>query len=240
MPGPRGPSTSTPGSTSEPRSLGHTAVFGRFPLDDEVPFEPVVEVYSRPRYDALTSAARPSHEDPRDRAVGLGATPEGGWARAPPEDWSTLVAVVTEEGPVGYGSAFTNVDLVRAALAQLEPLYRGVGDRTERPPRSSTRTRSGSGGRSLTHAISGIDIALWDLFGQATGQPVSRCSAAGTPNASATPRSLCAGRELAAQLNVSWRRGSCLQARLGSVRAGEHGNRRDLAWHDRAARLHGR
>ena len=29
-------------------------------------------------------------------------------------------------------------------------------------------------GGTLTHAISGIDIALWDLFGQATGQPVSR------------------------------------------------------------------
>ncbi|MGO4832511.1 mandelate racemase/muconate lactonizing enzyme family protein, partial [Rhizobiaceae sp. 2RAB30] len=26
----------------------------------------------------------------------------------------------------------------------------------------------------LTHAISGIDIALWDIFGQATGQPVGR------------------------------------------------------------------
>ena len=29
-------------------------------------------------------------------------------------------------------------------------------------------------GGSLTHTISGIDIALWDLLGQATGQPVGR------------------------------------------------------------------
>jgi L-alanine-DL-glutamate epimerase-like enolase superfamily enzyme len=29
-------------------------------------------------------------------------------------------------------------------------------------------------GGSVTHAISGIDIALWDLLGQATGQPVGR------------------------------------------------------------------
>ena len=41
-------------------------------------------------------------------AVGLyGATPEGGWdAELTPDDCvHTLVAVVTEEGPVGYGSA---------------------------------------------------------------------------------------------------------------------------------------
>lgn len=29
-------------------------------------------------------------------------------------------------------------------------------------------------GGTLTHAISGIDIALWDILGQATGQPVGR------------------------------------------------------------------
>jgi L-alanine-DL-glutamate epimerase-like enolase superfamily enzyme len=29
-------------------------------------------------------------------------------------------------------------------------------------------------GGTITHAISGIDIALWDIFGKATGQPVSR------------------------------------------------------------------
>ena len=29
-------------------------------------------------------------------------------------------------------------------------------------------------GGSLTHAISGIDIALWDILGQACGQPVGR------------------------------------------------------------------
>ena len=62
------------------------------------------------------------------RAVGLyGATPAGGWdAELTPDDGvHTLVAVVSDEGPVGYGSAFTNADLVKAALAVLEPLYRG-------------------------------------------------------------------------------------------------------------------
>jgi L-alanine-DL-glutamate epimerase-like enolase superfamily enzyme len=113
------------------------------------------------------------------QAVGLrGATPEGGWSQElrPEDSVHTLVAVVTEEGPVGYGSVFTNVDLVRAALAQLEPLYRGAS--AIEPERTSEILHQntfwlGRGG-TLTHAISGIDIALWDLFGQATGQPVSR------------------------------------------------------------------
>jgi D-galactarolactone cycloisomerase len=112
-------------------------------------------------------------------AVGLhGATPAGGWsAELRPEDSvHTLVAVVTEEGPVGYGSAFTNVDLVRAALGQLEPLYRGAS--AIEPERTSEVLHQntfwlGRGG-SMTHAISAIDIALWDLLGQATGQPVGR------------------------------------------------------------------
>ena len=112
-------------------------------------------------------------------AIGLyGATPEGGWSHelTPEDSVHTLVAVVTEEGPVGYGSAFTNVDLVRAALAQLEPLYRGAS--AIEPERTSETLHQntfwlGRGG-TLTHAISAIDIALWDLLGQATGQPVGR------------------------------------------------------------------
>jgi L-alanine-DL-glutamate epimerase-like enolase superfamily enzyme len=112
-------------------------------------------------------------------AVGLfGATPEGGWSNElrPEDSVHTIVAVVTEEGAVGYGSAFTNVELVRAALAQLEPLYRGAS--AIEPERTSEILHQntfwlGRGG-ALTHTISAIDIALWDLFGQATGQPVGR------------------------------------------------------------------
>ena len=48
-----------PGSTSANlRSLGHVRCPRPiFPLDDDVPFEPVVELYSRPRYRVLTAAA---------------------------------------------------------------------------------------------------------------------------------------------------------------------------------------
>jgi len=113
------------------------------------------------------------------RAVGLvGATPEGGWsAELRPEDSvHTLVAVLTDEGVTGVGSVFTNVGLVRAALAVMEPLWRG--EQALEPERVSEKLHQhtfwlGRGG-SLTHAISGIDIALWDILGHVTGQPVGR------------------------------------------------------------------
>ena len=113
------------------------------------------------------------------RCAGLrGATPEGGWSNEirPDDCVHTLVAVHTDEGPVGLGSVFTSDGLVRAALAVLEPLYRG--ENALEPQRVSEKLHQhtfwmGRGG-SITHAISGIDIALWDLLGQATGQPVGR------------------------------------------------------------------
>jgi L-alanine-DL-glutamate epimerase-like enolase superfamily enzyme len=113
------------------------------------------------------------------RAGGLaGATPEGGWsAELETEDSvHTLIAVHTDEGLTGIGSAFTNVGLVRAALAVLEPLWRD--ENALEPERVSEKLHQhtfwlGRGG-SLTHTISGVDIALWDILGQATGQPVGR------------------------------------------------------------------
>jgi D-galactarolactone cycloisomerase len=113
------------------------------------------------------------------RAIGLrGRTPEGGWSNElRPEDCvHTLIAVHTDEGLTGWGSVFTNDQLVRAALAVLEPLYRG--EHALEPMRVSEKLHQntfwlGRGG-AITHAISGIDIALWDILGQATGQPVGR------------------------------------------------------------------
>ncbi len=53
-----------------------------------------------------------------------------------------------------------------------------IGERADEPMRVSERLRQstfwqGRGG-SVEHAISGIDIALWDLFGKVCNQPVSR------------------------------------------------------------------
>ena len=113
------------------------------------------------------------------RAVGLrGATPEGGWDNElrPDDCVHTLVAVLTDEGVTGLGSVFTSDHLVQGALRVLEPLY--LGENALEPERVSEKLHQntfwqGRGG-SITHAISGIDIALWDLSGKATGQPVGR------------------------------------------------------------------
>jgi len=113
------------------------------------------------------------------RAYGLrGGTPEGGWSNELRlEDCvHTLVVVRADEGLTGVGSVFSNDGLVKAALAVLVPLYRG--ENALEPERVSEKLHQntfwlGRGG-SLTHAISGIDIALWDILGKATGQPVGR------------------------------------------------------------------
>jgi L-alanine-DL-glutamate epimerase-like enolase superfamily enzyme len=113
------------------------------------------------------------------RAVGLtGATPEGGWSEElrPEDSVHTLIFVETDEGITGLGSVFTNSGLVQAALAVMEPLWRG--ENALEPERVSEKLHQntfwmGRGG-SITHAISGIDIALWDILGKATGQPVGR------------------------------------------------------------------
>ena len=113
------------------------------------------------------------------KCAGLrGATPEGGWSNelTPDDCVHTLIAVHTDSGLTGLGSVFAGDALVRAALQVLEPLYRG--ESALEPERVSERLHQntfwlGRGG-SITHAISGIDIALWDVLGQATGQPIGR------------------------------------------------------------------
>ncbi|MFE0875085.1 mandelate racemase/muconate lactonizing enzyme family protein [Streptomyces smyrnaeus] len=113
------------------------------------------------------------------RAAGLrGATPAGGWQEELDQDdvVHTLVAVHTDEGLVGVGSVFTSEALVRGALELLRPLL--IGEKATEPERLSERLHRttfwmGRGG-TVTHTISGIDTALWDVLGQATGQPVGR------------------------------------------------------------------
>lgn len=113
------------------------------------------------------------------RAAGLrGATPAGGWTEELERDdvVHTLVAVHTDEGIVGVGSVFTSEALVRAALDVLSPLL--IGENALEPERVAERLHRttfwlGRGG-SITHTISGVDTALWDVLGKATGQPVGR------------------------------------------------------------------
>lgn len=113
------------------------------------------------------------------RPFGLrGRTPEGGWSNElrPDDCVHTLIAVITDDGLTGWGSVFTSEELVRGSLSVLKSLY--TGENALEPERVSEILHQntfwqGRGG-AITHAISGIDIALWDLLGKATGQPVGR------------------------------------------------------------------
>src|SRR5947208_1749011 len=113
------------------------------------------------------------------RLTGLtGGTVEGGWAEelVPEDNIHTIIEVITDDGLVGIGRAYTSLALVDAGVRRLKPLL--VGERADEPARVSEKLRQhtfwqGRGG-AVEHAISGIDIALWDLFGKITNQPVAR------------------------------------------------------------------
>jgi D-galactarolactone cycloisomerase len=107
-----------------------------------------------------------------------GATHDTGWPGGtdPNEQMNTLVEVHTDSGLTGIGSCFTKLHFVEAALRELRPLV--VGETVFEAERVSEKLRQhtfwyGRGG-AVEHAISGVDIALWDLMGKALGQPVSR------------------------------------------------------------------
>jgi L-alanine-DL-glutamate epimerase-like enolase superfamily enzyme len=108
----------------------------------------------------------------------MGESPKGGWSAEikPDDSVHTLIVVHTDAGITGLGSVFTNGGLVEAALKVLEPLY--TGENALEPERVSEKLHQntfwmGRGG-TLTHTISGIDIALWDILGKALQQPVGR------------------------------------------------------------------
>lgn len=107
-----------------------------------------------------------------------GATPKGGWSTElePDNVVHTLLAVKTDGGVVGVGSIFTSDSLVRSSLEVLKPLL--IGETALEPERVSEKLHQntfwlGRGG-AITHTISGIDTALWDVFGKITGQPIGR------------------------------------------------------------------
>src|SRR5436305_10536615 len=113
------------------------------------------------------------------RLTGLtGGTVDGGWPEdfKPEDDLHTILEVITDEGLIGVGSVFTSKALTAGAVALLRPVL--IGERADEPARVTEKLRQstfwqGRGG-AVEHAISGIDIALWDAFGKACGQPVSR------------------------------------------------------------------
>src|SRR6266478_5118401 len=113
------------------------------------------------------------------RLTGLtGGTVDGGWPEdfKPEDDLHTILEVLTDQGLTGVGSVFTSKALTHGAIELLRPIL--IGERADEPARVTEKLRQstfwqGRGG-SVEHAISGIDIALWDIFGKSTNQPVAR------------------------------------------------------------------
>lgn len=127
---------------------------------------------------SLPSALAPIRITGITAAPLFGESPKGGWsAEIKPEDSiHALIAVHTDAGITGLGSVFTDGRLVEAGLQVLEPLF--AGENALEPERVAEKLHQntfwmGRGG-TLTHVTSGIDIALWDILGKATGLPVGR------------------------------------------------------------------
>ena len=108
----------------------------------------------------------------------IGGTVDGGWpeGHVPEDDLHALIEVVADDGITGIGSVFTDSDLVIAAVDSLRAHWER--ESAIEPERVSEKLRQSSfwkgRGGTLEHVISGIDIALWDLFGKVCGQPVAR------------------------------------------------------------------
>jgi L-alanine-DL-glutamate epimerase-like enolase superfamily enzyme len=108
----------------------------------------------------------------------FGESPKGGWSAEikPADSIHALVAVHTDAGVSGLGSVFSDGRLVQAGLKVLEPLL--IGENALEPERVAEKLHQntfwmGRGG-TLTHAISGVDIALWDILGKVTGLPIGQ------------------------------------------------------------------
>ena len=87
-----------------------------------------------------------------------------------------LVEVTTEDGITGWGEAFGPPELTAAVVAWLTPLVVGQDAMAREAIWQSLYNRLRDHGQRgiVVEAISAIDIALWDIAGQALGQPVHK------------------------------------------------------------------
>lgn len=107
----------------------------------------------------------------------VGESPKGGWRHEirPQDSIHAIIAVHTDGGLSGYGSTFTDGFLAKEGTRMLRSFLLGENAaEVERLTETLHQNTFWMGrGGTLTHVISGINIALWDLLGKATGLPVS-------------------------------------------------------------------
>ena len=93
---------------------------------------------------------------------------------APGRTWLVVVELEDEDGLVGAGTAGFGNPATLELLGQLEPLVLGAApSEVGRVWETMYRATLNVGRRGVVlHAISAVDIALWDLFGKQLGVPV--------------------------------------------------------------------
>lgn len=94
---------------------------------------------------------------------------------APDRRFHVLLEVRTDDGTSGWGAAYSERGQAIGALAWLKRFV--VGENPLEIERVTEKLHQvsfwvGRGG-AMTHAISAVNIALWDLVGKVLGQPVS-------------------------------------------------------------------
>jgi L-alanine-DL-glutamate epimerase-like enolase superfamily enzyme len=92
----------------------------------------------------------------------------------PGRTWLVVVELEDEEGRTGAGTAGFGNPATVELLRQLEPLVMGSApSEVARVWESMYRATLNIGRRGVVlHAVSAVDIALWDLFGKQLGVPV--------------------------------------------------------------------
>ena len=108
---------------------------------------------------------------------GGGAQVSGG--KAPEVAVSTIVALETDTGIVGWGEAISGAPVISVSVAfivreRLSPLIKGRDPRDVAGAWQAMRDATywdGNGG-IVSFGISAIDMALWDIAGKAAGQPL--------------------------------------------------------------------
>lgn len=127
---------------------------------------------------ALTLAIPYADDGPRHNVAG--------------KDWTTLdtllVRVDTDAGLVGWGEAFGHgaIPATRTALETLVAPWmvgRNAADIAGTMRAAQQAMHIYGRGGPVTYALSGVDIALWDLAGKAAGLPLHRLFGAAAPSA---------------------------------------------------------
>jgi L-alanine-DL-glutamate epimerase-like enolase superfamily enzyme len=93
----------------------------------------------------------------------------------PDKQFHVFLELHTDEGLSGWGAAYSHKDQALGALAWLKRFV--IGENPLEVERVTEKLHQitfwiGRGG-AMTHAISAINLALWDLAGKVTRQPVS-------------------------------------------------------------------